>query len=64
VTPAGVAGAEDLSHELRTAATNILGYLELLEDERELGPDAHRFLDALERNAERLRAAVHSIRRG
>jgi signal transduction histidine kinase len=44
-----------VSHELRTPLTSIIGYLELvLDDEDDLSPDARRFLEVVERNAQRL----------
>ena len=44
-----------LSHELRTPLTSIVSFSELLRGEAErLSPDGRRFLDIIERNADRL----------
>ncbi|HUR84742.1 MAG TPA: ATP-binding protein [Solirubrobacteraceae bacterium] len=50
-----------VSHELRTPLTSIMGYLELLRDEVELGADARRFVEVVDRNAERLLALVGDV---
>jgi signal transduction histidine kinase len=48
-----------VSHELRTPLTSILGYLELLEQEREqLSQRQRHFLGVVDRNAERLLSLV------
>jgi len=43
-----------VSHELRTPLTSIIGYLELVLDDEELGDDTRRFMEIVERNARRL----------
>ena len=43
-----------VSHELRTPLTSIIGYIELLRDERATGMDADHFARVIQRNAERL----------
>jgi PAS domain S-box-containing protein len=43
-----------VSHELRTPLTSIIGYIELLRDERATGLDADHFAGVIQRNAERL----------
>ena len=43
-----------VSHELRTPLTSIIGYIELLRDERATGMDADHFAGVIQRNAERL----------
>jgi heavy metal sensor kinase len=43
-----------VSHELRTPLTSIIGYLELVLDDEELGDDTRRFMQIVERNARRL----------
>ena len=43
-----------VSHELRTPLTSIIGYVELLRDERASGMDADHFAAVIQRNAERL----------
>lgn len=44
-----------VSHELRTPLTSIMGYLELVrDDEDELPADTRRFLEVVDRNAQRL----------
>jgi signal transduction histidine kinase len=43
-----------VSHELRTPLTSIIGYLELVLDDEELSEEARRFLEVVERNAQRL----------
>ena len=51
------------SHELRTPVTSIKGFLELIEDEQ-TGPltqDQRRFLEAANRNADRLENLVNGL---
>ncbi len=43
-----------VSHELRTPLTSIIGYVQLLRDERANGLDTDHFAEVIERNAERL----------
>jgi signal transduction histidine kinase len=43
-----------VSHELRTPLTSIIGYVQLLRDERASGMDADHFSGVIQRNAERL----------
>ncbi|MCD4524438.1 ATP-binding protein [Nocardioides sp. cx-173] len=45
----------NVTHELRTPLTSILGYVEVMQglDDAELGPEARRMLDVVQRNAER-----------
>ena len=43
-----------VSHELRTPLTSIIGYIQLLRDERANGLDTDHFAEVIERNAERL----------
>ncbi|MDX6556565.1 MAG: hypothetical protein QOD86_2760 [Miltoncostaeaceae bacterium] len=51
------------SHELRTPLTSILGYLEVLldGDAGELAPEQRRFLDVIDRNAQRLLRLVGDL---
>jgi PAS domain S-box-containing protein len=50
-----------VSHELRTPLTAIMGYLELMRDEVELDEDGRRFVEVVDRNAERLLALVGDV---
>jgi PAS domain S-box-containing protein len=50
-----------VSHELRTPLTSIRGYLELMSEDTELTPDQVRFLDTIERNAQRLERVVGDL---
>jgi PAS domain S-box-containing protein len=52
-----------VSHDLRTPLTSIMGYLELVLDEAEgpLTPEQRRFLEVIERNADRLLALVNDL---
>jgi signal transduction histidine kinase/CHASE3 domain sensor protein len=52
-----------VSHELRTPLTSILGFTELVRDggAGEIGPDARRFLDVVDRNARHLHALVDDL---
>ncbi len=43
-----------VSHELRTPLTSIIGYVQLLRDERATGMEADHFAGVIQRNAERL----------
>jgi len=43
-----------VSHELRTPLTSIIGYLELVLDDEQLDDDARRYLEVVDRNAQRL----------
>ncbi len=50
------------SHEIRTPITAIVGYVEALEAERARIPDdVHFMLDAVRRNAERLRLLIDDV---
>ena len=52
----------NVSHELRTPITAIVGYAEAMEDEREaLNEELRPMLDAIRRNADRLRALVEDV---
>ena len=51
-----------VSHELRTPLTSIRGYLEFLtEDSDGLAPEQARFLNVVDRNAERLQHLVNDL---
>jgi len=50
-----------ISHELRTPLSSILGYLELVRDEEGLSDDQGRYLDVVERNANRLLELVGDL---
>jgi PAS domain S-box-containing protein len=50
-----------VSHELRTPLTSIIGYAELLLDERARGLDSGQFLAVIERNAHRLMRLVGDL---
>jgi PAS domain S-box-containing protein len=50
-----------VSHELRTPLTSIIGYIELLRDERARGLDADQFIEIIERNAYRLLRLVGDL---
>ncbi|SHN48950.1 PAS domain S-box-containing protein [Geodermatophilus obscurus] len=50
-----------ISHELRTPLTSILGYLELVLDDPELGEELRRYLGTVERNAQRLLRLVGDL---
>jgi signal transduction histidine kinase len=50
-----------VSHELRTPLTSIIGYIELLRDERATGMDADHFAGVIQRNAERLLHLVDDL---
>jgi PAS domain S-box-containing protein len=50
-----------VSHELRTPLTSIIGYVELLRDERARGLDAGQFIEVIERNAHRLLRLVADL---
>ncbi len=58
-----VADADRVGQELRTAATIVSGCVELLVERAPgpLGPDDRRMLDAIERGAERILAAVREL---
>lgn len=51
----------NVGHELRTPLTSILGYLELLEEDPELGESQHQSVDVLSRNAERMLRMVNDL---
>lgn len=50
-----------VSHELRTPLASVIGYLELLADSGELGDDAVRHVEVVQRNAGRLRFLVSDL---
>jgi two-component system, sensor histidine kinase and response regulator len=50
-----------VSHELRTPLTSIIGYIQLLRDERAGGLDTDHFAEVIERNAERLLRLVGDL---
>ena len=50
-----------VSHELRTPLTSIIGYIQLLRDERATGMDADHFAEVIQRNAERLLRLVGDL---
>ena len=50
-----------VSHELRTPLTSIIGYIQLLRDERARGLDTEHFAEVIERNAERLLRLVGDL---
>ncbi|SDO72744.1 ATP-binding protein [Geodermatophilus sp. DSM 45219] len=50
-----------ISHELRTPLTSILGYLELVLDDPELGEEARGYLGTVDRNAQRLLRLVGDL---
>ena len=50
-----------VSHELRTPLTSIIGYIQLLRDERATGMDTDHFAEVIERNAERLLRLVGDL---
>ena len=50
-----------VSHELRTPLTSIIGYVQLLRDERASGLDTDHFAEVIERNAERLLRLVGDL---
>ena len=50
-----------VSHELRTPLTSIIGYIQLLRDERASGLDTDHFAEVIERNAERLLRLVGDL---
>lgn len=50
-----------ISHELRTPLTSILGYLELVLDDPDLGEEARGYLGTVDRNAQRLLRLVGDL---
>ncbi len=50
-----------VSHELRTPLTSIIGYIDLLRDERATEMDTGHFAEVIERNAERLLRLVGDL---
>jgi signal transduction histidine kinase len=50
-----------VSHELHTPLTSITGYLELVLDDPELPDEQRRFLDVVDRNADRLLRLVSDL---
>ncbi len=50
-----------VSHELRTPLTSIIGYIQLLRDERASDLDTDHFAEVIERNAERLLRLVGDL---
>jgi PAS domain S-box-containing protein len=50
-----------VSHELRTPLTSIRGYLELISEDTNLTVDQTRFLETIDRNAQRLQRVVGDL---
>ena len=50
-----------VSHELRTPLTSIRGYLELITEDENLTSEQTRFLDTIDRNAQRLQRVVGDL---
>jgi PAS domain S-box-containing protein len=50
-----------VSHELRTPLTSIRGYLELICDDENLTDEQMRFLETIDRNAQRLQRVVGDL---
>jgi PAS domain S-box-containing protein len=50
-----------VSHELRTPLTSIRGYLELISEDTNLTEEQARFLDTIDRNAQRLQRVVGDL---
>ncbi len=50
-----------VSHELRTPLTSIRGYLELISEDDNLSDEQVRFLDTIDRNAQRLERVVGDL---
>ena len=50
-----------VSHELRTPLTSIRGYLELMVEDTNLTDEQTRFMDTIDRNAERLQRVVGDL---
>jgi len=50
-----------VSHELRTPLTSIRGYLELMGEDSSLTDENTRFLDTIDRNAQRLQRVVGDL---
>jgi PAS domain S-box-containing protein len=50
-----------VSHELRTPLTSIRGYLELIGEDTNLTEEQTRFLDTIDRNAQRLQRVVGDL---
>jgi PAS domain S-box-containing protein len=50
-----------VSHELRTPLTSIRGYLELMSEDTNLTGEQTRFLDTIDRNAQRLQRVVGDL---
>jgi PAS domain S-box-containing protein len=50
-----------VSHELRTPLTSIRGYLELITEDQNLTAEQTRFLDTIDRNAQRLQRVVGDL---
>src|SRR5438445_1945243 len=50
-----------VSHELRTPLTSIRGYLELITEDENLTEEQMRFLETIDRNAQRLQRVVGDL---
>jgi PAS domain S-box-containing protein len=50
-----------VSHELRTPLTSIRGYLELINEDANLSEEQTRFLETIDRNAQRLQRVVGDL---
>jgi PAS domain S-box-containing protein len=50
-----------VSHELRTPLTSIRGYLELISEDENLSEEQMRFIETIDRNAQRLQRVVGDL---
>lgn len=51
----------NMTHDLRTPLTSILGYIELLKEDHPANEAAHPYLDVIERRAKALRSLINGL---
>lgn len=51
----------NMSHEFRTPLTSVLGYSDLLRDAAPFSPDAHSYINSIERGAQNLLVMVDNL---